>query len=84
MDIVDENLIVNHDLVLQQLVALEHYETVSAALEHIVMGSKRISLIQVQIHAANLDVSDSVVAGYFDEFSRFIGLNRWFDQRIDV
>ena len=43
-DVVDEDLVVDLDLVLQELVVLEHVDAVAAGLEHVVMGGEGVGL----------------------------------------
>ena len=59
-DVADQHFVVDRDLVLQDLAALEHRVAVAALLEHVVVAAEGVGLRHVQRLAADLDVDDSV------------------------
>ena len=73
-DVVDEDLVVNHHAVLEELDVLgaEHGVAVAGILEHVVMGSEGIGLVDIEGLTADHDVGNTVRAVDLDELGLIV------------
>ena len=87
LDVVDEDLVVQHDGILQQLVVGEHIDAVAGILEHIVVGRDRVCSLRINIDILavlqDLDVLDAVSAVNGDEHGLVVTLGRRLDRGVD-
>ena len=87
-DVGNEDLIVNHDLVLQDLIVHKHVDAVAAGFQHVVVGCQCVGFLQVNglifpRLVQDLDVLYPAQALYRDEHTLVVHLDRGGDVQVD-
>ena len=87
-DVGNEDLIVNHGLVLQDLIVHKHVDAVAAGLQHVVVGGQCVGFLQVNglifpRLVQDLDVLYPAQALYRDEHTLVVHLDRGGDVQVD-